>query len=232
VEVVIEAGSRSRLLAELAEVWRFRGLLAVLVQRDLKVRYKETALGALWAVLQPLALMAVFWLVLGRVLRVPVGDVPYHLFVLAGLVPWIFFANAVSASTGSLLGASHLIRKVYFPRLIIPLSTLGVALVDFLIGSALLLAMVGGYDTLGPGALAALLPLALLVVAAVAVGTLCAALSAIYRDTRYVVPLVMQVSSGGQRTEPVRATAFTALLILLGGFAMRMAIVLGGQGLL
>lgn len=193
MEIVIEPGSRSRLLGELVEVWRFRGLLGLLMQRDLKVRYRETALGIAWAILQPVALMGVFWLALGRVLKFPVGNTPYPLFVLAGLIPWNFFASAISASSGSLLAASGLMRKVYFPRMVIPLSVLGAALVDFAIGLVLLATVAAWHGVLSARALVAIVPLALLVLATVAVAILAAALAALYRDARYIIPLAIQV---------------------------------------
>ncbi|HUR41095.1 MAG TPA: ABC transporter permease [Verrucomicrobiae bacterium] len=192
-EIVIESRRRPRLLHELGEVWRYRELLRVLVRRDITVRYKETWLGVFWAVLQPVALMTVFWFALGRVLRVSTGELPYPLFVLAGLLPWTFFSTAISSSMGSLVGASHLIQKVYFPRLIIPLSTLGVPFLDFAIGAAILAAVFAWLKLLAPGAMLALLPLLLIGLAAIALGTLSAALAASYRDTRHMIPLVMQV---------------------------------------
>jgi lipopolysaccharide transport system permease protein len=192
-EIVIEPRTRPELLRELAEVWRHRELLRVLVRRDLTVRYRETLVGGFWAVLQPLALMTVFWLALGQLLRASTGSLPYPLYVLIGLLPWMFFANSVSASMTSLVGAGHLIQKVWFPRLIIPLSTLGVALVDFAVGCTLLVVLVALQGFLGVASLAALVPLALIGIAAVAVGTLSAALAAAYRDTRYMIPLLMQI---------------------------------------
>jgi lipopolysaccharide transport system permease protein len=192
IQYVIEPRRRLRLLAEIAEVWRYRELLWVMVRRDLNVRYKETLFGAAWAVLQPLALMLVFWLALGRVMRVAT-EVPYPLFVLSGLLPWTFFAGVIAASTGSMLASSQLIQKVYFPRMIIPLSTIGVHLADFGVGLIVLLGFVAWAGYLDWGAPAALLPLAGIMLAALAVGTLCAALAAAYRDTRYMIPLVVQV---------------------------------------
>lgn len=193
MEIIVERRARLSLLQELVATWHYRELLRVLIRRDLTVRYKETVLGAAWAVLQPLALMTVFWVVLGRILRDATGGVPYPLFALAGLLPWTLFSSAVSSSTGSLLGASHLIQKVYFPRLIIPLSTLGVALIDFGVGFALLAAACLWHGLLTINVWTALLPLALILLAAITASTLCSALAAAYRDTRYMIPLVMQV---------------------------------------
>jgi lipopolysaccharide transport system permease protein len=177
-----------------AELWRYRELLGFLVWRDIKVRYKQTVLGAAWAVIQPLTVMVVFTLFLGRLAALPSGDLPYPLFVFAGLLPWTFFANAVTTSSQSVVGSQNLVTKVYFPRLIIPLSAVGVGLVDLGIASGMLLVMLLGYGVL-PGWGLLLVPVLVLglVVAAVGVGTLLAALTVAYRDFRHAVPFLVQV---------------------------------------
>jgi lipopolysaccharide transport system permease protein len=179
---------------DVAELWKYRELLAFLVWRDVKVRYKQTVLGAAWAVLQPLATMLVFTLFLGRVAALPSDEVPYPLFVFAGLLPWTLFASVVTSSSQSVVGNQNLVTKVYFPRLIIPASAAGVGLVDFGIAFVMLLAMMLGYGV-APGWGALLVPVLVLglMVAALGVGTLLAALTVAYRDFRHVVPFLTQV---------------------------------------
>jgi len=181
-------------LIDWKELWRFRELLVILTWRDIKVRYKQTVLGAAWAVLQPFATMVVFSLFFGRVAELPAGGVPYPLFVFAGLLAWFFFANAVTSASQSVVGNQALVTKVYFPRLLIPLSAVGTTLVDFAIGFGVLLAMMLYYGV-APGWGLALVPvLALgLGVAAFGVGTLLSALTVAYRDFRYVVPFLVQL---------------------------------------
>jgi lipopolysaccharide transport system permease protein len=189
---VIGPGSPWRLV-DVAELWAYRELLFFLVWRDVKVRYKQTALGAAWAVLQPLAAMLVFTLFLGR-LGAASSDLPYPLFVFAGLLPWTFFAGAVTAASQSVVGNQGLVTKVYFPRLLIPVSAAGAPLVDFGITSVLLLGMMLAYGVV-PGWGALLVPALVLglVVAALGVGALLAALTVAYRDFRHVVPFLVQV---------------------------------------
>src|SRR5271170_4470579 len=126
---------------DLSELWRFRELLFFLVWRDVKVRYKQTVLGAAWAILQPLATMVAFTLFLGRVASSADADVPYPLFVFAGLLVWTFFSGAVSAASASVIGNERLVTKVYFPRLLVPLSAVVGATVDFAIAFAMLLVL-------------------------------------------------------------------------------------------
>jgi lipopolysaccharide transport system permease protein len=179
---------------DVGELWRYRELLCFLVWRDVAVRYKQTALGAAWAVLQPLATMAVFTLFLGRVSGVASGEVAYPLFVFAGLLPWTFFANAIGSSSQSVVGSQNLVTKVYFPRLIIPISAVGAALIDFAIAFAILVMLMLCYGVV-PGWQALLVPLIvlLLLIAAVGVGTLLAALTVAYRDFRHAIPFAIQL---------------------------------------
>lgn len=181
-------------VVDLGELWRYRELLFFLTWRDVKVRYKQTVLGAAWAILQPLATMLVFSLFFGRVARDAGASVPYPLFVLAGLVPWMFFSNAITSAAQSVVGNERLVTKIYFPRLIIPMSAAGAPLVDLGISVALLLVMMLAYGVL-PGAGLLLAPLAVLglVVAAMGIGTLLAALTVAYRDFRHVVPFMIQL---------------------------------------
>ena len=191
-ETVIEARTGWRLL-DVGELWRNRELLLLLTWRDVAVRYKQTALGVVWVVLQPLALMAAFSLFLGRVGGVGDRVEHYPLFVLTGLLAWLFFSGSLTAAAGSVVGNQSLVTKVYFPRLIIPLSAAGAGLVDFAVGMGLLaLAMV--YFGVVPGVAVLLVPVLvlLLAVSALGVGILLAALTVKYRDFRYVVPFCVQ----------------------------------------
>jgi lipopolysaccharide transport system permease protein len=159
-----------------------------------KVRYKQTLLGAAWAVLQPAMMMVVFTIFFSRMAGLPSGSVPYPVFVFAGLLPWTFFSNAISAASQSVVGNQNLITKVYFPRLIIPMGAAGAGLVDFAIAFGMLLALMLCYGVVpGCGALLLLVPLLGLVLTALGVGALLAALTVAYRDFRYIVPFLMQL---------------------------------------
>jgi lipopolysaccharide transport system permease protein len=190
---VIERRSSWRLF-DLVELWRYRELLFFLAWRDIKVRYKQTVLGASWAILQPLAMMGVFSLFFGRVAGMPSGGVPYPLFVFAGLLPWFFFSNAISSASQSIVGSQNLVTKVYFPRLIIPLGAIGTGLVDFAVAFGMLLVLMPFYGV-WPGWGLFLVPLLALglMVAAAGVGILLSALTVAYRDFRYVVPFMVQL---------------------------------------
>jgi lipopolysaccharide transport system permease protein len=179
----------------LAELWAYRELLYFLVWRDIKVRYKQTAIGAAWAILQPLVAMLVFSLFFGRLAGItPPGGVPYWAFAYAGLVPWTLFATGLSQASDSLVGSANLIRKVYFPRLAIPVAAVLASLVDGLLALAALLValLVAGYPP-GPGVL--LLPLFLLLTLAASLGAglWLSALNVQYRDVRYTVPFLVQI---------------------------------------
>lgn len=189
---LITADSRGRWL-NLRELYHYRELLLVLTTRDLKVRYKQTALGVVWALLQPLANMILFTVIFGRLAKLPSEGFPYPIFVFAGLLPWTFFANSISASAESIVGASTLITRVYFPRLIIPLASVCTALVDFAIAFFILLILMLFY---GVGWSLNLLLAPVLIMAlgftALGVGTMLAALNVSYRDFRYLVPFGIQ----------------------------------------
>ncbi|MDH3638004.1 MAG: ABC transporter permease [Gammaproteobacteria bacterium] len=178
----------------LREIWAHRELLLVLTLRDLKVRYKQTVLGVTWAIIQPLFTMLIFSIVFGRFAKIPSDGHPYPLFVYAALLPWVFFANAVSSAGMSLIGSAQLVNKVYLPRIIIPTSTIGSALVDFSVSFAVLLLMLW-YFEINLSLSLTLFPLLtlLLVVLALGVGILLAALTVSYRDFRYVVPFALQI---------------------------------------
>ena len=181
-------------LIDFREIWRYRELLFFLAWRDVKVRYKQTVLGAAWAVLQPLATMLVFSLFFGRMASQARSDLPYPLFVLAGLVPWMFFANAIGSAGQSIVGNQNLVTKVYFPRLIIPGAVVCAGLVDLAVSFATLQAMMVFYGV-APGWEVLLVPplTFLLTVAALGVGTLLSALTVAYRDFRYIIPFLVQI---------------------------------------
>jgi lipopolysaccharide transport system permease protein len=181
-------------LINLGELWQFRDLLYFLTGRDVKVRYKQTALGAAWAVLQPLMMMVVFTIFFGRLAGVYSGDLQYPVFAYAGLLPWTFFATAIASAGNSVVGSERLITKVYFPRLAIPFASVGAAVVDFVIACGLLAILMLAYGIApGFGILLAPLIFGVIVLAAVGVGTLLAALNVSYRDFRYVIPFLVQV---------------------------------------
>jgi lipopolysaccharide transport system permease protein len=183
-------------LVDLEELWRFRELLYFLVWRDVKVRYKQTVVGVAWSVLQPLATMAAFTLFLGRVASASgdSGALPYSLFVLGGLLPWTFFANAVSGAGNSVVSNERLVTKVYFPRLLLPLSAAAAGVLDFLIALAVLLVLTPFFGTVpGWGFWALPLVMAVLLCLAAGLGVLLAGLTVRYRDFRIVVPLVLQL---------------------------------------
>lgn len=203
-ELVIEAGRAERHYWR--DLWRYRELLGFLAWRDIKVRYKQAVLGVAWAVIQPAITTAIFVFLFGNLARMPSGGVPYPLLVLAGLLPWQLFAAALSGSSGSLVGNASLISKVYFPRLLVPLSSVGVALVDFAVVLVLftgLSAWYGHWPTWHWLVLPFFILLAL--AAALGAGLWLTALTVRYRDFRFIVPFLLQVgvfvSPVGYRTD-------------------------------
>lgn len=178
----------------LRELWAYRELLYFLAWRGLKVRYKQTVIGAAWAVLQPFLAMVVFTLIFGNLLAVPSGGVPYPVFAYAALLPWTFFATAVTQASNSLVYDANLISKVYFPRLTVPLAAVLAPAVDFLLAFVVLLGMLAFYG-ITPSVNLLTLPLFLLLalVTALAIGIWLSALNVKYRDVGYVVPFVVQV---------------------------------------
>jgi len=179
---------------EWRELWSYRELGYFLVWRDVKVRYKQTVFGALWAIIQPFMMMVVFSLFLGRISGIAPAGVPYPLFAFAGLVPWTLFSASVVASSNSLVAATNLIQKVYFPRLLLPISALGSNLLDFVIAMVVLGLMMLYFGVLPPLAVLWLLPLtAFALTAALAIGIWLSALNVRYRDIRYVVPFLIQL---------------------------------------
>jgi lipopolysaccharide transport system permease protein len=176
------------------EIWNYRELLYFLTKRDIKVRYKQTVLGGLWAVIQPAFTMLVFTLFFGRLAKMPSDGLPYPIFVYAALLPWTYFANAVSASGNSLVGSANLITKVYFPRIVVPASAALAGLLDFFIALFVLAALMIYYQFL-PGWSILLFPflVALTFLCAVGVGLWLSALNVQYRDIRYAIPFLIQV---------------------------------------
>jgi len=178
----------------LGELWRFRELLYFLTLRDIKVRYKQTLLGIAWVLIQPFLTMLIFSLVFSRFVKVNTGAMPYPLFALSGLMLWLFFANAVTNSTASLVLNAQLITKVYFPRMFIPAATVGTGLVDSGISLLLLIAVAIYYGTAWTLS-ALLLPLFILMMAlfALGVGLIFASLTVKYRDLRHALPFLIQL---------------------------------------
>ncbi len=179
---------------DLCDLWAHRDLFLFMVGRDVKVRYKQTALGVAWAVLQPVLTMVVFTVIFGRLAKVPSDGMPYPIFVFAGLLPWNFFNQAVTTSSNSLVGNAALITKVYFPRLVIPGAAVGAALVDFAISAAIMFAMAIYYGVAISAGLLMLIPLVLMITLfAAGVGMWMSALNVKFRDVRYALPFILQI---------------------------------------
>lgn len=179
---------------ELRDLWTHRELLYFLAWRDIKVRYKQTALGASWAILQPLVSMVVFTMLFGRLARVPSEGQPYAVFSYAGLLPWNFFTTALTNASNSLVTSNSLITKVYFPRLLVPTAAVGAALLDIAIASLMLFAIMPIYGVGFHASLIMLVPLtALAALTAAALGIWTSALNVKYRDIRYALPFVIQI---------------------------------------
>lgn len=193
-EVVVIAPSVGWVSLKLRELWQYRELLFFIAWRDVKVRYKQTFFGVAWAVLQPLFMMITFSLFFGRFAKLPSDGVPYPVFTLCGLVPWQLFQYSLSQSSNSLVNSQSLIKKVYFPRLVIPIAAVLDGLVDFVIALLLLTVMMALYGMV-PTANIIFLPVFVLfaIVAALAIGIWLAALNVKYRDVRYTVPFMSQL---------------------------------------
>jgi len=192
-QVVIEAEDSGVKLG-LADLWRYRELLYFLTWRDVKLRYKQTLLGAAWAIIQPLFAMLLFTMFFGRLARMPSDNIPYPLFAYAGLLPWTFFANAVTSSANSLIGSTNLVTKVYFPRMIIPAAPVLAGLIDLGIGFVLLVPLFI-YYRVSIGWHFLFLPVLILLVTLIAfgVGMWMAAINVKYRDVRYALPFLVQL---------------------------------------
>lgn len=188
------APSKGWVPLKLKDLWEYRELLYFLIWRDIKVRYKQTALGATWAIIQPFFTMVVFSIFFGHLAKVPSDGIPYPLFSFAALVPWTFFANGLSQSSNSLVGSGTLITKVYFPRLIIPLASVFSGIVDFVLAFIVLLGMMVFYGLFPTTMNVLWLPLFLLLAltTSLGVGLWLSALNVEYRDVRYIVPFITQ----------------------------------------
>ncbi len=192
--------SRGWQLINFGELWRYRELLYFLAWRDVKVRYKQTVLGAAWAVLQPAMMMVVFVIFFGRLAGMPTGGVPKPLFYLSGLLPWFFFSTGITAAANSVVLSERLVTKIYFPRLAVPFAAVGAAAVDFLVALGLLALVAIGYAIFDQNSIGftwnlLLAPVIFGVIAifAAGLGTMLAALNVAYRDFRYVIPFLIQV---------------------------------------
>ena len=186
--------SRGRVSLDLRELWAYRELVYFFVWRDVKVRFKQTLFGVLWAVVQPVGLMVVFSLFLGRISGIGPPDTPYPLFVFAGLVPWTLFAKGLTGSSDSLVSATNLIQKVYFPRLLLPIAALGSHLLDFAVGLAVLVLLMLFFTFVPMPTIVFVVPLTLLLLTlALAVGVWLSAANVKYRDVHHLVPFVLQL---------------------------------------
>ncbi|MGH9904927.1 MAG: ABC transporter permease [Pyrinomonadaceae bacterium] len=192
--LIIDADNNRQLSAYLREIWRYRELLYFLTWRDIKIRYKQTLIGATWAVMQPLFTMLIFTLFFGKLARMPSDDIPYPLFAYSGILPWTFFANAVNSSSNSLVGNTNLITKIYFPRVIIPASAVAAGLLDFAIAFILLIPMLIYYQVSVTWSVL-MVPVFVLLATllALGVGMWASALNVRYRDVRYALPFLIQL---------------------------------------
>jgi len=193
IPTVVIKPSEGWIALKLQDLWAYRELLYFLVWRDIKVRYKQTALGAAWAIIQPLFSMLIFSLFFGRLAKMPSDGIPYPIFSYAALVPWTFFANGLAQSSNSLVDSANLIKKVYFPRLTIPIANVLSGLVDFTLAFVVLIALMFWYGVM-PTARIVFLPLYLVLafVTALAVGLWLSVLNVEYRDVRYTIPFLTQ----------------------------------------
>jgi lipopolysaccharide transport system permease protein len=191
VELVLEAGRAERQYWK--DLWRYRELLYFLAWRDILVRYKQTTIGIAWALIRPFLTMIVFTIVFGKLAKLDTGGVPYPILVFSAMLPWQFFSNAMSDCSNSLISNANLLSKVYFPRLIVPVSSVIVSFVDFMISGMILLGLMAWYNFV-PSWRILMLPFFILIafIAAMGVGLWLAALNVKYRDFRYIVPFIVQ----------------------------------------
>ena len=191
--VIVVKPTKGWISPGLDELWQYRELLYFLAWRDIKVRYKQTALGAAWAIIQPFFTMVVFSIFFGRLAKVPSDGIPYPIFAYAALVPWTFFANGLNQSSNSLVGSANLIKKVYFPRLVVPISSVISGVFDFILAFVVLLGMMLYYGIF-PTVSIVWLPFLLLLtfITSLGVGLWLSALNVQFRDVRYTVPFLTQ----------------------------------------
>ena len=202
IPITVIRPSRGWVSLQLDEVWKYRELLYFFIWRDIKVRYKQTILGAAWAIIVPFMNMVVFSLFFGKLANIPSDGIPYPLWSFAALVPWQFFTNGISTSSSSLVTSSNMIKKIYFPRLILPITAALSGIVDFVLAFLVLILMIVGYDVFNVEGFSLnlttnvlWLPLFLLlaIVTAMGVGLWLSAMNVQFRDVRYVVPFLTQL---------------------------------------
>src|SRR6516225_9134028 len=192
-ELIIKAGRAERHYWR--DLWQYRELFRVLAWRDVAVRYKQTVIGAAWAIIRPFITMVVFTVIFGKLANLPsAGTAPYAIMVFAGMLPWTFFSGALADTSNSVVGSANLITKVYFPRLVVPMAAIAVAFVDFAINFTMLLALMIWYQ-FRPSWQIILLPafIALALLASIGPGLWLTALNVKYRDVRYIIPFVVQL---------------------------------------
>ncbi len=189
--LIIEAGRTEQQYWK--DLWNYRGLFYFLAWRDILVRYKQTVIGVAWALIRPLLTMIIFSVIFGKLAKLPSNNVPYPIMVFSAMLPWQYFANALTECSNSLIGNANLVSKVYFPRLIVPTSAVVVSFIDFLISATILIALMFWYQFL-PSWNLLILPLLIILVSAAALGSglWFAALNIKYRDFRFIVPFVVQ----------------------------------------
>ena len=194
VQVIRIEPSKGWVALQLKELWAYRELLYFLIWRDVKVRYKQTALGAAWAIIQPVFTMIVFSLFFGRLAKIPSDGIPYPIFAYAALVPWTFFSNGLSQASNSLVGSANLLKKVYFPRLSVPIASVLSGLIDFLIAFIVLLGMMLYYG-IHPTLNVIWLPFLLLltVITSLGVSLWLSAMNVHFRDVRHILPFLAQL---------------------------------------
>ncbi|NJN42412.1 MAG: ABC transporter permease [Flammeovirgaceae bacterium] len=192
-EYTIDSGSRQ--LMNMGELWKYRELFYFFTWRDIKIKYKQTVLGFLWAIIQPVLMMAIFTLFFGHALNVPSQNIPYPVFVFSGLLLWNLYSTGLSSSANSMVSNSHIIKKIYFPRLIVPVSSVLVALFDFVMALCLFIVLLIYYQQAVDLSALWLWPTGILItlIATLGPGTWIAALNVKYRDFRYVIPFLIQV---------------------------------------
>jgi len=194
-ETIIVKPSRRWDLGDIREIWKYRELLYVLTWRDIKVRYKQTLLGIIWVIFQPSATTVVFTIFFGNLAKIPSGNLPYSLFVLSGLVFWSFFSNSLSNASGSLTANEGIIKKVYFPKIILPLASITISFFDFLINLVILFIfafILGFYPSISA---LLIIPLAIIItsISAAGLGFFLASVNVKYRDVRYILPYFIQI---------------------------------------
>ena len=179
---------------DLRELWRYRELFFFITWRDVKVRYKQTVLGGVWAILQPLLMMAAFTLIFNRVGKIDTGGIPYPVFVFAGLLPWVFFSNSISQASNSIVAGQSLVTKIYFPRVIIPSAAIGAAFFDFAVAFVMIAVLMLAYG-IGISASVVFVPLLVVMLAIAAAGfaILLSGLAVAFRDVRYIIGFAMQI---------------------------------------